>query len=122
MKKLLQNNPRITAKEIRQKLNIQCCLMTIYKEIHKLKFINTFAKIKPKIKKDNLVKRVSFCESYKNWKVEDWSKVVFSDEVSIFFNRKCKHRIWRKRGSKVDKIHLDLRKRDYGSYYNFGAL
>jgi len=38
---------------------------------------------KPELSIENVAKRLAWAEKYKNWTVEDWRKVIWSDESSI---------------------------------------
>jgi transposase len=40
--------------------------------------------IKTAISPENMRKRVAWCRKYQNWKFEDWSRVIFSDESSVY--------------------------------------
>ena len=38
---------------------------------------------KPKLSAKNIKDRIKFCRKYQNWTIEDWKKVMFTDETSI---------------------------------------
>ena len=38
---------------------------------------------KPKLSAKNLKDRLAFCNRYKSWTVEQWKKVMFSDESTV---------------------------------------
>jgi hypothetical protein len=39
---------------------------------------------KPGLSAENVVKRLQWAQRYKDWTVEDWKKVIWSDESSIW--------------------------------------
>lgn len=39
---------------------------------------------KPGLSAENVAKRLAWAEKYKNWTIEDWKKVIWSDESSIW--------------------------------------
>ena len=44
---------------------------------------------KPILSKKNRLKRISFAKSHKNWTVDDWRRVVWTDESSFSLVRNC---------------------------------
>lgn len=48
---------------------------------HKLKAYRPAAK--PKLSAKNVKDRIAFCKRYRSWSVEQWKKVMFSDETTV---------------------------------------
>ena len=54
----------------------------------KINGLNSFEKqTKPMLSKKNVADRLSFANTHKDWTVEDWKKIIWSDETKI--NRFC---------------------------------
>lgn len=56
---------------------------TIYSYIKKEGFISYRAPKKPKIKIQNQKRRLQFAKEHKDWTIQDWKKVLFSDETRV---------------------------------------
>jgi hypothetical protein len=42
--------------------------------------------------------RLVFCKAYKHWTLEDWKKIIWTDETSVILGHCCgKYRVWRQR-------------------------
>lgn len=103
MKRLVVKNPTITAKEL--KFNMKNLLSdvaerTIQNRLQKeLGLPSRHAAKKPFINEIMRQKRVAFCKKYINWTVEDWKKVLFSDESTFLTFRSCPKKVRRPIGS-----------------------
>ena len=53
--------------------------------LHNIGFIKAPKAKKPLISKANMVKRLEFAHKHSNWTVDDWNKVIFSDETQVSF-------------------------------------
>ena len=50
---------------------------------------------KPYINENNRIKRLEWCKERKNWTVEQWKQVVWSDESPFVLRYNGKRRVWR---------------------------
>lgn len=87
MKRWIYNGECSTAVDIareRDKLNLPKLGLTTIKRILKSQGLNGRVKVKkPLLTKRHRNLRLQFARKYKKWKVEDWRKVIFSDETRI---------------------------------------
>jgi hypothetical protein len=51
--------------------------------ILELGYTRSVAKRRPLLKQLDMKRRLKFARVYKNWTVEDWQRVIFTDEMSI---------------------------------------
>lgn len=61
-------------------VSIRTIRRKLYKELNMRKWL---AKSRPKLTKEHAKKRLQWAEKVKDWTVEDWAKVAWSDEYSI---------------------------------------
>lgn len=93
-----QQNQYKTAPMLKEHFGFECTDRSIQNYLNRSD-INSFkSPIKPAIVAVNREGRVSFAEVFKHWSVEDWKRVVFTDESSFYNQRSCSRRIWRRRG------------------------
>lgn len=65
-------------------------------------FDSYFAAFKPYLSPANVIKRLAWAKAHQHWTVDQWKRVLFSDEspFTISFKRKC--RVWRVPNSRYD--------------------
>jgi hypothetical protein len=52
--------------------------------------------IKLGLKNEDKKKRLAWCWAYRNWTLEDWKRMIWTDETSVQFNGlRNKKKIWR---------------------------
>jgi transposase len=57
-----------------------------------------------KLTQKHIAQRVKFCEMYKEWTVEDWKRIVFSDESSFQRDRRVR-KVWtRKKRVQLERV------------------
>ena len=62
---------------------------------------------KPLLTKRHIAKRLEFAKQYQNWTVEDWKKVLWSDETKICLHGSDGKRwTWRKAGERLQPKHV----------------
>jgi hypothetical protein len=66
--------------------------------------------IKPGITLEDKKKRLEWCLAYKDWILEDWKNVIWSDETSVQLGAiRGKRRIWRK-ADEAHHLHVITRR------------
>lgn len=72
-------------------------------------FFSAIKKKKPFLKKKNIEARLKWAKRHQFWTVEDWKRVIFSDEtkVNVWGSDGCKY-YWSRPGDEVQPHHLDL--------------
>ncbi|CAF4338913.1 unnamed protein product [Rotaria sp. Silwood2] len=109
IKRLTSGENRTNAKIITRKLNDSLTTSvsptTVQRCLHKMGYTYT-AKIKgPYFKKIHKVKRMAWCKKFRSYTIEDWRRIIFSDESTYYvLKRKNKTMVWR---SKTEKLTPD---------------
>jgi hypothetical protein len=83
-------------RQIRRKLELEPCRMTIERRLQEAELFGRVARHKRDYSAEEIRKRLSFAEGYGRWTVEQWEKVLFSDEKCFFGKGFC-GRIWVRR-------------------------
>ncbi len=93
-----KRDPPITCNEIREEISREdVCLSTITRAIHTHGELDSYWQTnKVMISKVNQEKRVKWCKDHLHWTVEDWRKVVFSDESPFVLRFNGRRRVWRR--------------------------
>ena len=81
MKRIMQSDPTTSSSKIQSQLPLQTNISarTIYRRLladFKLHAV-------PKLPSKNVRDRVSFAKKYKDWTVQQWERVMFSDETLV---------------------------------------
>lgn len=103
IKRQVESNPTLTAKELKQKNpKILGCvaIRTLQDYLHKvLKYCRCRAVPKPWVTKNHRQARVNFARQYRHWTLEEWRKVLWSDESTFNVSDGTRNYVYRKRGS-----------------------
>ena len=93
----------ITAKEIKNQLNLDVSDQTIRNRLHELGYKSHLQTKKPFISCRNQRKRYNWAVEHLQWTVDQWKRVLFSDESPyvLRFNRRV--RVWRLVNEKYQK-------------------
>ena len=73
----------ITAKEIKTNLNLNVTEKTIRNRLNEIGFSSVFQIRKPWVNEINRQKRVEWAQEHLNWTIDDWKRVLWSDESAI---------------------------------------
>jgi hypothetical protein len=66
-------------------------------------------KKKPYLKKTHRERRLKFAKKYRNWTVEDWKRVIWSDESKfMLFGSDGRQYCWKKLGEPLRSPHVKL--------------
>jgi transposase len=92
--------------------------------IHELGYSRCIARRRPLLKKLDHKRRLAFARAHKNWTVEDWKRVIFTDEMSIKVGMDCMTImwVWRKPGEEFHKDCVNSKKRSTGGMMFWGAF
>ena len=95
--KEVRNNPFVSAPEVRLSAGVEhVSVDTVLRVVHASGEFNSYwAARKPFISAVNVQRRVEWCNRYKDWKAEDWRKVLWSDESPFTLRYKGSQRVWR---------------------------
>jgi hypothetical protein len=95
----LNSTPRATRRMMRERFGLTCSERTLSKYLHRRNFRNYRMKVKPKLTAVHRNSRREFRNLYGRWPVEEWRKVLFSDECSVELFKVYPERIWRRPGT-----------------------
>jgi hypothetical protein len=114
IKKYIQNDSTLP------KLSVSTCKRVLYRA-----GLRGRAKIKkPCLSKIHRQRRLLFARTHENWTIEEWKKVVWSDESKIcIFNASGRQYCWRKIGEPIqDKHVIPTKKYGGGSFMVWGCM
>lgn len=101
LERIVKTNRRCSLSDITAKFNEErpepVSRRTIQHNLHKNNYRRSVAKKKLVIKENNRKKRLSWCRGKRQWSVENWKRVIFSDESKIMIGHDERVRIWRKK-------------------------
>lgn len=112
VKKKVLNGELLTAADVHKELCKLGYDLTPKSAANVLKSMNFFSAIKKKkpfLSNRHRQNRLNFAKRYQNWTIDDWRRVVFSDEtkVNVWGSDGCKY-YWSRPGDKLKPHHLDL--------------
>ncbi|KAG0433923.1 hypothetical protein HPB47_019474 [Ixodes persulcatus] len=90
-----KRDPTLTAKEIRDELNLAASPYVVRRRLHEGGLHSRVPVRKPLLSAINKSKRLAFAEEHVSWTVDDWRMVLFSDESTITTRWDQRQRIWR---------------------------
>uniref|UniRef100_A0AAZ3SJU5 Transposase Tc1-like domain-containing protein n=1 Tax=Oncorhynchus tshawytscha TaxID=74940 RepID=A0AAZ3SJU5_ONCTS len=87
----------VTCKETRAVISASA--RTVGQRLLEEGLVSRRAAKKPLLSRINIIDRLIFCKSYRDWTAEDWVKVIFSDESRFrLFGASGKKLVWRRQG------------------------
>ena len=107
---------RADCKAIIADLDLKICPNTLIKALAELGYTRCAARRRPLLKQLDMKRRLKFPRAHKHWRVQDWMRVIFTDEMSIKVGKERTSRVfvWRKKGEEFHKDCIDERKRSTG--------
>jgi len=69
---------------INNKINVPISETTLRRRRSEADLGSYIAVKKPRLSTENIAKRLAWAEKYKNWTIENWKKVIWFDESSIW--------------------------------------
>lgn len=101
----VKRNRFTTAEEIREATGLEnVSNKTIRRRIFECsEFASYWAVRKPFISENNRKKRVQWCLEHRDWTVEQWRKVIWTDESPYVLRFNCSQRVWRSANERYDK-------------------
>jgi hypothetical protein len=105
---VLQDNQKSTLAKVTDSLSVAVSTSTVRRRAHEMGFNNRVAVKKPFANDINQRKRLAFARKHVNWKVADWSKVIWSDESSFEIGKKSKQvKVWREKKDQMNPECLE---------------
>jgi len=106
--RLLMSNMRkeklLTPKEASKELNKTVSQWTTRRALGRIGYVASVTKNKSSLSEKNVRARLQFAKTHKNWTIEDWKRVVWSDESKFSrFQSDGKQYYWHRPGDKQIK-------------------
>ena len=102
IKKQVNENPTLTAKLIKEEnpkelgeTSVRCIQETLHKEGYR----KVAARKKPLLTKKQRRARRNFARNYRDWGLNEWREVLWSDEATFFVSDSKGKRVWRAPGA-----------------------
>jgi hypothetical protein len=78
---------------------------------------------KPYLSKKHKKKRLMFAKVHKDWTVNDWKKVIWTDESKfMLYGSNGKQYCWKKSNEPLSERHIKLTLKFDGQYYGLGLF
>lgn len=96
----------VTTSEIRNSLPMTVSTSTIRRRLSELgKFKSYWAARKPFISSTNIIRRLNWCLEHQSWTIEQWKRVIFSDESPFVLRYNIKKRVWRQHNERYNQLN-----------------
>lgn len=94
---------------------------TVRKALRELRYDHKVARRRPFLKNNDRKRRLQYAKRHRNWTVEDWARVIFTDEmaVKIGMERHSRDMVWRKADEALHPDCINYRKRPSGTSMMF---
>lgn len=97
----------VMAGKLIENVGVRCSRWTIRRALKEMNFKAIEKKKKPMISKKNIKARLAFAKKYMHWTVDDWKRVIWSDESKI--NRILsdgRQWAWIRKGESLQRRHV----------------
>ena len=107
LRKIVKSNRGITRTEIQKKLPMKVSKWLISLEVHNMRIHKQSAARKPFINEKHRKARLAFAKEHKNWTLEQWQKIIWTDESSVEIGKDVgRHEVWRESFEKYTRSCL----------------
>lgn len=97
--------------------------MTVWRILRNAGFKKTKPTRKPGLTKAMKQARLEFCLKFQHWTLEDWKKVIWSDETSVVLNhRRGGYKVWRRSDEAWVKSCIRPRWKGYSEFMFWGCF
>jgi hypothetical protein len=104
-------------------LGISISASTIRKILKNAGFRKTKPTRKPGLTKRMKKERLEWCLAHKDWSLEDWKNVIWSDETSVLLNhRRGGYRVWRRADEAIVKSCIRERWKGFQEFMFWGCF
>ena len=108
---------QLIATELLQNCGIQLSEVTVWRVLRSAGYRKTKPTRKPGLTEAMKTARLEWCRRYEHWTIEDWKRVIFSDETSVVLgHRRGGYRIWRKSTERFVKSCIRPRWKGYSEF------
>jgi transposase len=90
LKRVMCKNRRKTLEDITNILPQKSSIRTLQRQLSTLGIKKHIAIKKPFLNDEHKCQRLAFCEEHKDWTVDDWRRVIFSDECKVEIGKQAR--------------------------------
>jgi len=103
LNQLVNKNRKAPLAEITNMLDANVSARTVVRAVHELGYRARVAAIKPFLNPSHIAKRLEFALSHQHWTVEEWKRVIWTDESSFQIGQNSRRTIvWRRKSEKYN--------------------
>lgn len=103
----MRKDKLLTPAEASKKINKGVSRWTARRALARIGYVAAVKKNKPALSEKNVKARLKFAKVHRNWTVEDWKRVIWSDECKFNrFQSDGKQYCWRRPGDKLQRHHV----------------
>lgn len=111
------------AGELSEELDVDISATTVWRCLKKLGYRKTKPTRKPGLTQKMRDDRLQWCKEHKDWTLEDWKRVIWSDETSVLLgHRRGGYRIWRKADESMVKSVIRPRWKGFSEFMFWGCF
>lgn len=108
LQRVVKKDRDATLQDITNTMPTMVSTSTVRRALHSRGIISGVAIRKPFLSKNHIAGRLHFAKKYKDWTVEQWRKVIWTDEASFEVGKNVRRRrIWRKPQEKYNNDCLE---------------
>lgn len=97
LKKTAIGDRRASLADITNTITTHASTSTVRRALKKMDFFHGVAPKKPVLTERHIADRLAFAKAHRNWTVEDWSRVIWTDESSFELGKTTRTvRVWRR--------------------------
>jgi len=97
--------------------------MTVWRILHNAGMKKTKPTRKPGLTEFMRKERLAWCIQHKDWTLDDWKKVIWTDETSVVLShRRGSYRVWRTSKERVVKSCIRERWKGYSEFMFWGSF
>lgn len=101
--RVLLSNRRATLDQLRHDVYPEMSEKTLRKTLNSMGYRSCRVREKPFLTISHMSKRLEWAQDKLNWTMEEWSRVIWTDEASVELGRESKRvNVWRKEGEEWD--------------------
>lgn len=124
IERLLHNKDTKTPKNAAKSIGKDVSSWTVRRALNRIGLVASVKKKKPALSDRNVKRRLHFCKTHKNWTVDDWKRVIWSDETKVNrYQSDGKEYYWHRPQERIQKHHVkETMKHGGGSIMVWGCF
>ena len=103
--RMSKKDPFMPSRELSKNINLDHNINVSYKTVQR-RLDGCVARKKPFISPTNIKKRLEWAIAHQNWTINDWKRVLWSDESPFTLSYHGRQFVWRPKGKAYDKQYI----------------